>query len=336
MNIHKRISFNISFIILLQIFYKISSETSFDYPYSITLANENIFLIQKAGIDIYDKSLNKLYRIFEFSGKEEISEENFAKIAIKYNGTYILSIINDKIFIFNNEGRLLYKGEEKMNNNQIIYSYSLTFIHSTNDTCLYVIGYFDENSYLNFYFYKYDKEKNNIILLYEEKSKSYGFANGNINFTDKQKLLSCEYMYSNLYSSGTNLLVCFYNSDSNVGIVAYNFDIDIYIRYNYYYKEEIKINQYKGLYNNTLFILTQNIDNNKIITSIKSEINNNRKEVIVWWNFKDDNQTRYFIYFLDYMIDLYQWHINNRDLYSFNMVNTCIRREYDVRITLLN
>ena len=199
MNIHKRISFNIPLIILLQIFYKISSETSFDYPYSITLANDNIFLIQKAGIDIYDKSLNKLDQIFEFSGKEEISEENFSKIVIKYNGTYILGIINDKIFIFNNEGKLLYKGEEKMTNNQIIYSYSLTFIHSTNDTCLYVIGYFDEYSYLNLSLYRYDIEKNNTSVLDKFKTKGFIYeisysSESTFFFSYEQKLLSCEYM----------------------------------------------------------------------------------------------------------------------------------------------
>ena len=93
MNIHKIIKFKISLIILLQIFYKISSVTLFDYPYSIILPNENIFLIQKTGIDIYDKSLNKLYQILEFSGEEEISEENFAKIAIKYNEKFIFKIL---------------------------------------------------------------------------------------------------------------------------------------------------------------------------------------------------------------------------------------------------
>ena len=66
-------------------------------------------------------------------------------------------------------------------------------------------------------------------------------------------------------------------------------DIDKYIRYNYYYKEDIEINQYLGLLNNTLFILTQNIDNNKNITFIKSELNNNRKMAIALWNFKGDN-----------------------------------------------
>ena len=108
MNIHNFIKFKISLVILLQIFYKISSGKSFDYPYSITLANDNIFLIQKTGIDIYDKCLNMLNQIIKFSKEEEITEENFSKIAVKNNKEYILSIINDKLFIFNNEGKLLY------------------------------------------------------------------------------------------------------------------------------------------------------------------------------------------------------------------------------------
>ena len=340
MNIHKIIKFNFSLIILLQIFYKINSATSFDYPYSITLVNDNIFLIQKTGIDIYDKSLNKLKQIFEFAGEEKMSKENFEKIAIKYNKKYILSIINNKIFIFNNEGKLLYKDKEKINDNQIIYSYSLTFLHTTNDTCIYVIGYFDENSYLNLHLYRYDSEKKNIVLKsIQNKSHKYSIPNeilepGIINFSYKQKLLSCEYMYSSMLSSGINSLVCFYNSDATIGTVVYYFDIDKYILFNYNYIEDIQINQYHGLFKNNLFVLTQNIDNNKNITSIKSELNNNRKQAIVWWNFKDDNKTRYFIYNLEYMIYLYKQSIYDINLYSSNMPNTCIKREYDSRINV--
>ena len=195
------IKFKISLVILLQIIYKISSKASFDYPYSITLPNNNIFLIQKAGIGIYDIFLNKISQIIEFSGKDEISEEKFSKIAIKYNTKYILSIINDEMFIFNNEGKLLYKSEEKINNNQIIYCYSLTFIHITNNTCDYVIGYFDENSYINLNIYRYDSEKNNIALLnnlkennYTYKIYEYQYYSRIFKFSYKQKLLSCEYM----------------------------------------------------------------------------------------------------------------------------------------------
>ena len=198
MNIHKVIKFKISLIILLQIFYKISSEKSFDYPYSITLANDNIFLIQKTGIDIYDKSLNLLNHIIEFSREEEMTEENFAKIAIKNNKEYILSIINDKLFIFNNGGKLLYNSEEKINNNQKIYSYSLTFIYTTNDACYYIIGYFDEDSYLNLYLYRYDNKKNKIALLSKYRENRYlyqiteSYRDDFLNYT--QKLLSCENM----------------------------------------------------------------------------------------------------------------------------------------------
>ena len=104
-----------------------------------------MLLIQTTGIDIYDKSLNKLHNIIEFSKDEEISEEKFSKIVLKYNNEYILSVINDIMSIFNNKGNLLYKSEEKINDNQIIYSYSLTLLNVTNNICDYILGYFDEN-----------------------------------------------------------------------------------------------------------------------------------------------------------------------------------------------
>ena len=199
MNFLNIIKFKISLVILLQIFYKISFAKSFDYPYSITLANGNIFLIQKTGINIYDKSLKILNQIIKFSKEEEITEENFAKIAVKNNKEYILSIINDKLFIFNNEGKLLYKNETKINGNQIIYSYSLTFIYTTNDACYYIIGYFDENSYLNLYLNRYDNKKNKISLISEYKKNGYLYQiaessrNDFLDYTPK--LLSCENMY---------------------------------------------------------------------------------------------------------------------------------------------
>ena len=77
------------------------------------------------------------------------------------------------MFIFNNEGKLLYKNEKKINDNKIIYSYSLTLIYTSNDACYFLIGYFDENSYLNLYLYKYDNEKNNITLLNKYKTKGF-------------------------------------------------------------------------------------------------------------------------------------------------------------------
>ena len=255
MNIYKVIKFKISLIILIQSFYRISSLTSFDYPYSFTLANDNIFLIQKTGIDIYDKSLNKLKQIIEFSGEEEITEEDFSNLAIKYNNEYILSIINDKIFIFNNEGNLLYNSEEKINGNQTIYSYSLTLIPDKN-YCKYVIGYFDEYSYLNLSLYRYDIEKNNTSVLDKFKTKGFIYeisysSESTFFFNYEQKLLSCEYMYAQRMTDDRNFLVCFFNSNATIGIIVNGI-------------EHNRIGFYTALFNYTLFISTQNIDNSNL------------------------------------------------------------------------
>ena len=119
--------------------------------------------------------------------------------------------------------------------------------------------------------------------------------------------------------------------------MLYNIYIDRYIYEDYYYegsRNDHTINQYIGLLENTLFISTQNIDNNKNITSIKSEINNNRTKAMVWWNFKGDNQIRYFIYDLDYMKLLYNTLSNNIYLYSSKMPNTWVRNEHEARINV--
>jgi len=42
---------------------------SFDYPYFLTLSNNNIFIIHYGGIDIYDSSFNKIEQIIQFSGE---------------------------------------------------------------------------------------------------------------------------------------------------------------------------------------------------------------------------------------------------------------------------
>ena len=297
-----------SLIIILQIFYKIGSSTSFDYPYSITLPNDNIFLIQKTGIDIYDKSLNKLNQIIEFSGKEEISEEKFAKIAIKYNYEYILSVINDKMLIFNNEGKLLYKSEEKINDKQIIYSYSLTFINVTNNYFDYILGYFDKECYLKLYLYRYDIENNNITELSKKRNDYYYYDkmwSSYSYYTNLHKLLSCEYMY---HTYSKNNLVCFFNDDPYIGIVYYEIENS--------YNNKIYINKVEIVN----YHLYSNIGNDiKNITSIKSEINNNGDLAIIWWNYKGNKERRYFIYKIS------DESYSHR---SSDVRNTCINEEY--------
>jgi hypothetical protein len=103
------LSLNEKLFLILLFFhiFQIVKSTSYDYPYYDTLPNDNIFLIHYTGIDIYNSSFKKIKQIFNFSGNEEMTEEIFSKIELKYDNECILSIINDKIYIFDNEGKFL-------------------------------------------------------------------------------------------------------------------------------------------------------------------------------------------------------------------------------------
>jgi len=72
-------------------------------------------------------------------------------------------------------------------------------------------------------------------------------------------------------------------------------------------------------------ISTAFVENIKNITFIKSEINNNRDLAIVWWNFKGNNQTRYYIY------NMTEEKVKDY-IFSSKMPNTCINKEYGTRI----
>jgi len=217
------------FIIILSfhIFYALNFSSYFNYPYYLILSNDNIFLVHYAGIDIYDSSLNKISQIIQFPNDEEMNEEIFSKIELKYDHEHILSIINDKIYIFNNEGKFLYKSEEIINNNQTIKDYALASIEYYNDTYKYIIGYFDNNYYLNLLLYSYNITENNNTLLNIRKDYNYFYNNPNSdekyrNFTNKE--LSCQYMSYYSYSGYKyqDKLACFFFWGYNVGTTLYD------------------------------------------------------------------------------------------------------------------
>ena len=159
-------------VIFLHIINKVISILSYDYPHSLSLSNGNIFLIHQEGIDIYDSSFNKINQIIKFSGEEEMTKDIFAKIELKYDNEYILSIINDKIYIFDKKGKFLYKSNKKINNNQTIQNYALTPIGLYNDSYNYTIAFFDDANYLNLYLYSYNIKNNNNALINTTKNRN--------------------------------------------------------------------------------------------------------------------------------------------------------------------
>jgi len=89
-----------------------------------------------------------------------------------------------------------------------------------------------------------------------------------------------------------------------------------------YYDNQIYFSQ---IYLKNRYIYSRNLYNTKNITSIKSEVNNNGTQAMIWWNYKNYNQTRYLIYNISG---------RDQDYYSFFVPNTCINEENRTRINI--
>ncbi len=145
-------------IILFIMILSINSKISFTYPYSLTLSNGNIFIIHKTGITICDAHYSKIIKnVITFSSSEEISTEGaLSKITTIWDDNYIylFSIINDKIYIFGNDGTLLSNTENSIlpTGNTAQY-YTLINIKTDTINFHFVIGYV-YNNLIYFQYYK--------------------------------------------------------------------------------------------------------------------------------------------------------------------------------------
>ena len=247
---------NISYYIIIsfQLINKINSYVHFKYPYGITLTNQNVFIVHQLGIDIIDAQFTKIIKnVLTFSEEEKIKTENeLSKIEIKYKDGYILSLINDKIYIFNNTGDFLNKSDDKITEDESIEYYTLVPIEKVYTGIYYfLIGFFDTNNYLNLNYYKYNIQ-NNIIKRIHQKVDIRFKNNNNYYFQFKNKGLSCEYMYYSFDYPTINILSCYfiYESSANKYLTVgyYSIITDQEIK-NYYY-----LNNPTLTVNNALFI----------------------------------------------------------------------------------
>ena len=253
----------------------------YDYPYYLTLSNDNIFFIHYTGIALYDSSFNKINQIIQFSGDEEMTEEIFSKIKIKNDNKYILSIINSKIYIFNNEGKFLYNSKDKIYNTRTkaIQSYSITPLGLYNDTYKYVIGFFDDDKYLNMLLYSYNiTENNNTLLNIEKNAKYYYYKTLDWRrYSADSKDLTCEYMlkYNSNNKGYSDVFTCFvFQFDS---ILTINFALS-----------DNKLYYFSSLYS----IYSESaFSGDYEPTFIKSEINNNKTLAFIWLHFYGKHST---------------------------------------------
>ena len=296
--------------LIFQFFHKVDSSVFFNYPYYLTLSNDNIFLIHYKGIDIYDSSFNKINQIIQFSGDEEMTEEIFAKIIIKYDNVYILSIINDKIYIFNNEGKFLYKSEDKINNAQTIKSYALTSIGLYNGTYKYAIGFFDDLINLNLLLYSYNIDENSNTLLSITKDNKYYIQKDDEwrIFTQKNNNLSCEYMYKNNsdINENSNIFTCFFFGSDNITTTNYIIS-------------DNKLVHFPNI--SSIFSRNINEEDNTGQTFIKSEINYNRTLAFIWFHFSGIHKTYFTIF-----------NISSNKMQVPSWVNNCSSETYKTKI----
>ena len=252
----------IQFIILIHIIKEVYSKISYIYPYAFTLSNDNIFIVHKYGIDLIDSSFFTIIKkVMIFSQEEQIeTEEDFSKLTINNDKGYILCLIRERIYIFNNDGNFLYKNENRVSINQNVEYYTLLSILKESETFYYLIGFFDHNNYLNLFYYKYEIYQNNTELIQKIVEKKFKNYDSN-EFFYNNKGLSCQYML--LSNSSNYLLTCFFTY----------INITQYLTASFYTMNKTTLtNNY--YYNNPSYEVSN-------ITFIKSAINNSKNKAFI-------------------------------------------------------
>ena len=145
---------NFSLIILSILINSSFSYLAFKYPYAFKLNNKNIFVIHQLGVTICNHNFTEsISRVVTFSETEKITtDEALSKVTSIYEDNYIICLINDKIYIFDEEGNFLQKSNDIITNFNVEY-YTLVYVGKDPSNNLYfVIGFiYNKKVYLIIY-----------------------------------------------------------------------------------------------------------------------------------------------------------------------------------------
>jgi hypothetical protein len=198
-------------LIFLFIFHKDLCVT-FDYPKAFALTNENILIFHKGGIDVYNPTLTNLVKHIKDFNSELSSGNELNKFAIKQfdesDNDLIISILTNKIYIFNSTGDLIY--EEKENEVISIFtgsSYDLTLEKKNGNVYSYFIAFVPVGSDgISIYYCQYNSQSNSNSC--ENKVSSSKITIGDTPYGILNNAISCEIMS---HSTLNDVLVCFFN-----------------------------------------------------------------------------------------------------------------------------
>ena len=193
-NIFNELFFFFLFLTIINIPKSSQSFLSFKFSYAITIKDRNIFVIHQDGVTICDPTFKTIIREeIIFKDAEKInSDESLSKVTTLYENGYIICLINDYIYIFDEEGNLKYKGTSSIHLGNIYGEYYTLVNKGLIDDCLYYVIGFIYNKKLYFYGYEY-----NII---SNTNKNFANLNGyNHRYSDssykiRNKGLSCQYV----------------------------------------------------------------------------------------------------------------------------------------------
>ena len=200
------------FFIIINLFFMISNIFClyFIYPNAITLNNGNIFVIHKYGVTVCDSSFsNILKNIYNFTDNEILKDENdLSKITIsKFDDGFIVSMIINKIYIFNISGELEFKGNEIINEEDIYFSLVPHKIYD--NKYYYLLGFIYQNLiYLQYYsYYNINKDNKLIAYKYNLKDRYYdsGYSYNEYYITNKG--LTCQFVKNSI----VEVINCFYH-----------------------------------------------------------------------------------------------------------------------------
>ena len=105
---------NIFLLYIVIPFGNMISSLDLNFPSAISLPNKNVFVVEKNGIFVYDEQLKNITYSHPFQDKSDkiTDSEKLSKVIIKFKASYIICLINRKIFFFDQEGKdLLLKTE---------------------------------------------------------------------------------------------------------------------------------------------------------------------------------------------------------------------------------
>ena len=196
------------FFILYINFFSPVFALSFKNAQSVILSNDDFLFVHETGVDICDKDLTTIKRTeLVFESEDEIIYENLMRIVLlkKSDDGYIICLIRGKIYIFDELGHFLHKGENLPYDSSYLYATYYTL--SVKDNYHFFVGYNTEQ-YLYLFYYEYNESENQSYILAQSGAIkfTYVWAFMTYSYIIQENGINCDIMYN---SNKEERLACF-------------------------------------------------------------------------------------------------------------------------------